>query len=118
MICEKSFCAALTKKVLYSDNLKLSVDANITALFFIFTYNQARVGLIFHSALEKRVLSMAFLIIFQEILKLTSSLIEGIRGNSLLSIHFIFSFPLQVDIFILSLFNNSIFISSSVTKFM
>jgi len=102
---------------LYSDNLKLSVEANITALFLIFTYNQARVGLIFHSALEKRVLSIAFLIIFQETLKLTSSLTEGIRGNSSLFIHFIFNFPLHVDIFRLSSFTNSSFISSSVTRF-
>jgi len=102
---------------LYSDNLKLSVDAKITALFFIFTYNQARVGLIFHSALENKVLSIAFFIIFQEIFKLTSSLIEGIKGNSDASNHFIFSFQLEVLIFKLLSLNNSIFTVSSVTKF-
>jgi hypothetical protein len=84
----------------------------------MFTYSQARVGLIFHSALENKVLSIDLFIIFQEISRLTSSLIEGIRGNSEASIHFIFNFQLQVEIFKLSSFNNSIFTSSSETKFM
>jgi len=98
---------------LYSDNLKLSVEANITSFDFMLTYNQARVGLIFHSAEENKVLSIEFLITFQEIFKLISSLIFGIRGNSEASIHLIFIFQLEVPILILSSFNNSIFTSSS-----
>jgi hypothetical protein len=101
---------------LYSDNLKLSVEAKITSFHFIFTCNQAKVGLIFHSAEEKRVLSIDFFIIFPEIFKLISSLIFGIKGNSEDSIHFIFNFQLEVDIFNIELFNNSISISSSCTK--
>jgi hypothetical protein len=98
---------------LYSDSLKLSVDANIISFHFIFIYNQAKVGLIFHSAEEKRVLSLDLLIIFPEIFKLISSLILGIRGNSQASIHLILIFQLEVLILILLSFNNSIVISSS-----
>jgi len=98
---------------LYSDNLKLSVEAKITSLSFIFIYIPANVGLIFHSADEKRVLSIEFLIILPEIFKLTSSLILGISGNSEASNHLIFIFQLEVAIFTLSSFNSSIETSSS-----
>jgi hypothetical protein len=67
----------------------------------------------FHSAEEKRVLSIDLLIILPEIFKLTSSLMFGIRGNSEASIHLIFNFQLEVLIFKLLSFNNSIVTSSS-----
>jgi len=82
----------------------------------MFTYNPARVGLIFHSADENRVLSIDFFTTFPEIFKLTSSLILGIKGNSDASIHFIFNFQLDVEILILSSFNNSTVTSSSCTR--
>jgi hypothetical protein len=101
---------------LYSVNLKLSVDAKITSLFSIFTASHARVGLIFHSAAEKSVLSIDLFKTSHLILKLTSSFILGIKGNSSASIHLIFKFELEVVIFILSFFINSICISSSFTR--
>gem|GEM_PF-857813 len=113
IICEKFIGTGSFNIVLYSDNLKLSVDAKITSFHFIFTYKPARVGLIFHSADENRVLSIEFFIIFHDRFRLISSLIFGIRGNSEASIHFIFNFQLQVDTFILSSDNNSTVISSS-----
>jgi hypothetical protein len=102
---------------LYSVNLKLSVEAKITSSFLIFTYNQAKVGLIFHSALEKSVLSIDFVITSAGIFKLTSSLIVGIIGNSSAHKPFIFITSLPVETFKLLSFNNSIFTSSSCTRF-
>jgi hypothetical protein len=102
--------------VLYSDNLKLSVEANITSFHLIFTASHARVGLMFHSAAENKVLSIDFLITDHFILRLTSSLIFGIKGNSLASIHFIFKFELDVVIFKLSFFNKAILTSSSFMR--
>ncbi|MDR2411909.1 MAG: hypothetical protein LBD88_05120 [Candidatus Peribacteria bacterium] len=58
-------------------------------------------------------MSIDFLITFHEMVKFTSSLIVGIRGNSDASSHFIINFQLQVEIFTLLSFNNSIFTSSS-----
>jgi hypothetical protein len=79
----------------------------------MFTYKPAKVGLIFHSAEENKVLSIDFLIILPDIFKLTSSLIFGIRGNSEASSHLIFIFQLQVEILTLSSLNNSTLTSSS-----
>jgi hypothetical protein len=95
IICEKVFSnLSESKMVLYSDNLKLSVDAKVAEFQSILTRIQAKVGLIFHSADEKRVLSIDFLTIFHFNFKLISSLIHGITGNSEASIHFIFVFQL------------------------
>jgi hypothetical protein len=70
----------------------------------------------FHSAEENKVLSIDFFIILPDIFKLTSSLIVGIRGNSEASIHLIFIFQLEVEIFKLSSLNNSTVTSSSCTN--
>jgi hypothetical protein len=102
--------------VLYSLNLKLSVEANIASLFFIFTSIQAKVGLIFHSAAENKVLRVDSIKIFHFIFNDTSSFIVGIKGNSSLAIHLILILELSDFTSILSLFN-SISISSSKTKF-
>jgi hypothetical protein len=77
-------------------------------LLFIFTEIPARVGLIFHSAEENRVFSIDFLTTLPERLKLTSSLIAGIKGNSFASNHFIFNFQLADSILIDSLLPSSI----------
>jgi hypothetical protein len=68
---------------------------------------QARVGLIFHSAAEKRVFSIAFLRTFAFNTIEVSSLIVGIRGNSSASIHFILIFPETVFTSILASCVNS-----------
>jgi hypothetical protein len=60
---------------LYSDNLKLSVEAKTVSFQEIFTNNHARVGLIFHSADEKRVFSIDFLTTLHFKNRLVSSLI-------------------------------------------
>jgi len=103
------------KIVLYSLSLKLSVDAKIASDHFIFTRIQAKVGLIFHSAAEKRDFHIAFIKIFESICNETSSLIVGIKGNSSDSIHFILNLQLFERISKLSLIN-SISTSSSKTK--
>ncbi|MDR0772070.1 MAG: hypothetical protein LBF15_03325 [Candidatus Peribacteria bacterium] len=102
---------------MYSVSLKLSVEAKITSFHLMFTYNQAKVGLMFPSALENRVLLIDFLITSHKTFKLTSSLIVGIIGNSLASSPFMINFQLHVDIFMLVSFNSSIFISSSSIRF-
>jgi hypothetical protein len=102
--------------VLYSLNLKLSVEAKIASVFLILTSIQANVGLIFHSAAEKRVLRVDSIKTSHLTFSDTSSLIVGIKGNSSASIHFIFIFQLFDDTSRLSLFSSS-FISSSKTKF-
>gem|GEM_PF-6572580 len=70
----------------------------------------------FHSALENIVFSIDFLSMLHFTLKLVSSLIVGIRGNSVASIHLIFVFSLSVFICRLFHVNNSISISSSLIK--
>jgi hypothetical protein len=82
-------------------------------LSFRFTYSPARVGLILPSALENIVFSIDSFKIFHFTLILISSLIVGISGNSVASIHFILVF--QFCVFICKLFcqSNSISISSS-----
>jgi hypothetical protein len=77
---------------LYSDNLKLSVEAKTTFSHLIFTYNPARFGLIFHSAEENNVLSTACLIIFPGRVNQISSFILGINGKSFASTHLILIF--------------------------
>jgi hypothetical protein len=101
---------------LYSESLKLSVDAKVASFHLILTASQARVGLIFHSADEKRVLSIDFFTISHLRVRLVSSFMVGIRGNSLASNHLIFKFELTVVIFILSFFMSSISTSSSFTS--
>jgi hypothetical protein len=101
---------------LYSLNLKLSVEANTASSFLIFTNIHARVGLIFHSAAENKVLRIDSVNIFHFIFNDTSSFIVGIKGNSSLGIHLILNVQLSERISKLS-FNSSISISSSNTKF-
>jgi hypothetical protein len=55
---------------------------------------QAKVGLIFHSALENRVFSIDFLIIFDFSSKELLSFTFGIRGKSQALFHFILTFQL------------------------
>jgi len=106
------------KDILYSDNLKLSVVANIVSFHSIFIKIQAKVGLIFHSAEEKRVFSIDFFIILHFKVKLVSSFIFGINGNSEELNHLIFIFQLSVLIFTLSSELDSISIKSSFIKLM
>jgi hypothetical protein len=73
--------------ILYSLNLKLSVEANTISSSFIDKNIHAKVGLIFHSATEKRVFSMADFKILDDILKTYSCLNAGIKGNFDASIH-------------------------------
>jgi hypothetical protein len=77
----------------------------------------AKVGLMFHSADEKRVFSTPFLNTDHFIFKLVSSFIFGIKGKSEASIHLIFKFEVSVVSFKLSFFINSISIESSFTRF-
>jgi hypothetical protein len=92
---------------LYSESLKLSVEANFAIFHSILTKIQAKVGLIFHSAEEKRVFSIAFFITFHFKNKLFSSFILGIKGKSQASTHFIFTSQLSDFNSILSLLINS-----------
>jgi hypothetical protein len=78
---------------------------------------QARVGLIFHSAAEKSVFSIAFFNTLAFRVIEVSSLIVGIRGNSSASIHLIFMCPEIVFTSILASLVNSNSISSSLNKF-
>ena len=96
-----------------SESLKLSVEANIASFHLILTASPARVGLIFPSAEEKRVLSIDFFTISHFSVRLVSSLMLGIRGNSLASSHLIFRFELTVVILMLSFLMSSISTSSS-----
>jgi len=102
--------------VLYSDNLKLSVEAKVTFLSSILTRIQARVGLMFHSADENKVFSIDFLITLHSKVKDKSSLIFGIKGKSEAIVPLIFIFHSGVLICILSSLNNSISKLSSVIR--
>jgi hypothetical protein len=64
----------------------------------MFTNIQAKVGLIFHSAEEKRVFSIDFLITSDFIKKLEFSLTHGIRGKSEAGFHLILIFEDSVFI--------------------
>jgi len=79
----------------------------------MFTKIQASVGLIFHSAEEKRVFEIAVFITFHCNFKLVSDLIVGIKGNSEASSPFILISPLSDFNFILLSHNSSILISLS-----
>jgi hypothetical protein len=88
----------------------------MASFHLILTASHARVGLIFPSADEKRVLSIDFFTISHFRERLVSSLILGMRGNSLASSHLIFKFELIVVIFTLSFLISSISTSSSFTS--
>jgi len=72
----------VSKIVLYSESLKLSVDAKVASLPLMFTKSPASVGLMFHSALEKSVFSIDLLTTSPLSERESSSFIDGITGNS------------------------------------
>jgi hypothetical protein len=116
IILEKELFISELNFVLYSESLKLSVEANLAIFKSILTKIQAKVGLIFPSAEEKRVFSIAFFNILHFKIRLFSSLTPGITGKSPALTHFIFISPLSDFNSILSFFINSIVISLSSTK--
>jgi len=92
------------------------VEANFATSQSILTKIQAKVGLIFPSAEEKRVFSIAFFTTLHFKTKLVSSLTQGITGKSLESTHLIFTSPLSDFNSRLSLFINSKLIVLSCTR--
>jgi hypothetical protein len=89
-ILKNSKSISFSSSTLYSDNLKLSVDANVISFHFIVTANQASSGLMLHSADENNVLFIDFFNISHFIVKFLSSFIVGINGNSFASNHLMF----------------------------
>jgi hypothetical protein len=86
----------VSRSVLYSESLKLSVDAKVASDPVMFTNKPASVGRIFPSALEKRVFSIDLRTISPLSERESSSLTPGITGKSSAGIPFIFVFPLSV----------------------
>lgn len=81
---------------MYSESLKLSVEAKVVSFHEMFTKSPASVGRIFPSALENNVFSIDCRTTLHLSERESSCFTPGITGKSSAEIHFTFVFPLSV----------------------